>query len=79
MTERRGIQKRRLQFEVLSAETGDTLGISEDFVPLDKYTQIIQANYDPEAGEIEVNGPTYRARVHIGSPLNRLETDPPPY
>lgn len=79
MTERRGIQKRRMQFEVLSTETGNTLGLSEDFVPLDKYTQIIQANYDPDAGEIEVNGPTYRARVRIGSPWNRLETEPDPF
>lgn len=77
MTERRGIQKRRLHMEVLSTETGDLLGETEDFVPRDQRTQMIQALYDPDAGLVEINGPSYRARIHFGGAVYRLPAEVP--
>jgi hypothetical protein len=70
---------RRLHLEILSPETGETLGFTDDFVPLDQHQQIYHSRYDREAGLLELNGPMYRATVRFNTPMERALPDPGPF
>ena len=67
---------RRLYVEVLSPESGATLGASGDFVPLDQNMQLFQSRYDRETGQFELNGPMYRARIEFGTKWDRWLPEP---
>lgn len=69
---------RRLHVEVLSLDNGRTLGLSDDFVPLDQFMQLFQSKYDREAGRLELNGPMYRVQIDFHDRWNRFLPEPGP-
>jgi outer membrane protein assembly factor BamB len=78
-TKQRVPNTRRLHIEALSQENGNTLGVSDDFVPLDQLSQLFQARYQRAAGYLELNGPTYRARIKFNPSRDREILAPGPF
>lgn len=78
-TRQRVPNTRRLHIEALSQADGTTLGDSDDFVPLDQLSQLFQARYDRAAGYLELNGPTYRARMKFNPSRDREILAPSPF
>ncbi len=78
-TRQRVPNTRRLHIEALSQKTGNTLGVSDDFVPLDQLSQLFQARYERAAGYLELNGPTYRARIKFNPSRDREILAPGPF
>lgn len=69
---------RRLHLEVLSPHSGETLGSTDNFVPLDQHQQIYHSRYSRKEGLLELNGPMYRATIRFNTPAEQLLRDDNP-